>query len=573
MMTAGMSRDNIAGGAYVLVSGGRIVASRGFGVSDVSSRKRVHPDSTVFGLASTTKLFTAIAAVRMSREGRIDLDAPVAPYLGTSAIASRVEGATVSRLLTHTAGYDDPTIGSGARAAEDVIPLARYLDRMLTSPWLPPQTQTSYSNVGVALAGHVLALASGTPFPLLLDSTVFIPFGMQRTTVHQPLPLAIERARSFPYVFSDGRQVLVPRIFFNDAPASAAYSTPHDMGVLMTRLLAPPTAEDSAIAASLFSRRFTNHPALAGMTLGFRESGDREGVYEHGGDWQDYSNALYLDRPSGTGLFVVFSGAEGGQTATDLWSMVLKSLPAKPARYAFSQPTQAGPGPGCSSVEGSYRDTRMSRHSIAKLGVLTGDVPELTVRGSPNGLELNGRSYREIGGGVFKADNGRTIAFRCENGGETTHLFRGNAAASGYRRIDPGEKRSVQLGLLLFALVAAIVAIVVDVKRRHSRNELSDVMARALRVAASVSAVLLFLALAFFLVSTNPWEFQYGMPSSIANLQRLSWLPVALAPLALVVTLGALIRAKASAGVIEVLLAVPAVLLVILMVQWNLISL
>ena len=567
-----MSRDQIAGGAYVLVSGGRIVTSRGFGVTNVSSRKRVHPDSTAFGLASTTKLFTAIAAARMSREGRIDLDAPVAPYLGTSAIASRAGSATVSRLLTHTAGYDDPTIGSAGRTATDLIPLARYLDRMLTSPWLPPQTQTSYSNVGVALAGHVLSVAAGTPFPLLLDSAVFIPFGMQRTTVHQPLPQSIEQARAIPYAFSDGRQIPVPRIFFNDAPASAAYSTPHDMGVLMNRLLVPATAEDSAIAASLFSRRFTNHPALAGMTLGFRESGDREGVYEHGGDWQDYSNTLYLDRPSETGLFVVFSSAEGSRIGADLWSTVLKSLPAKPARYAFSQPTQAGPGPGCSGVEGTYRDTRMSRHSIAKLRMLTGDVPALVVRGSPNGLELNGRAYREIGGGVFKADDGRTIAFRCDNGGEATLLFRGNAPASSYRRIDPGEKRSVQIGLLLFALVAAIAAIVVDVKRRRSRNELTDVIARALRVAASVSVVVLFFALALLLVTTNPWAFQYGMPGSIANLQRLSWLPAALAPLALVMTLGALIRARAAAGVIEVMLAVPAILLVILMVQWNLIS-
>ena len=96
------------------------------------------------------------------------------------------------------------------------------------------------------------------------------------------------------------------------------------------------------------------------------------------------------------------------------------------------------------------------------------------------GAEFAAPTHVLFNGGVFKADDGRTIAFRCEDGGEATHLFRGNAPASSYRRIDPGEKRSVQIGLLLFALVASLVAIVVDLKRRRLRNELTDVIARSL---------------------------------------------------------------------------------------------
>jgi CubicO group peptidase (beta-lactamase class C family) len=567
-----MARDRIPGGAYVLVSGGRIVASRGFGVTDAASRLKVHPDSTMFGLSSTTKLFTAIAAARLSREGRIDLDAPVAPWFGTSPIASRVEGVTLARLLTHTAGYDDPTIGSAARVASDVIPLDRYLDRALTPAWLPPQTQTSYSNVGVALAGYVLAAASGTPFPHLVDSAVFIPYGMRRSSVRQPLPADLERARALPY--PPGGRNPVPRIFFNDAPASAAYSTAHDMGILMNRLLVPAAPEDSAIAATLFSRRFTNHPALAGMTLGFRESGDRDGVFEHGGDWQDYSNAVYLDRISGTGLFAAFSSPEGAATAAELWSIVLASLPSRPHRYAF---TKSAPGaataPRCSSIFGAYRDTRMSRHSVAKLGVLTGDVDELVVRESPAGLELNGRPYREVGSSVFQADDMRTIAFRCENGGPATHLFRGNAPASSYRRVAGDETRAAQLGLLLVALLGTLAAVIVDVRRRRLRSEATDLVARALRIAASVAVLAIFVVLVFLLVTTNPWEFQYGMPGAIATVQRFSPVALVLVALAVVVSLAALIRAKAAAGVVEVLLAVPAVLFVILMLQWNLVVL
>src|SRR5687768_16404988 len=137
-MNAGMRRDRIPGGAYVLLSNGKIVASRGFGVADVSTRRRVNPDSTVFGLASTTKLFTSIAAARLAREGDLDLDGPVAPYLAKTPLSERLDGVTVSRLLTHTAGLDDPAIGSSAKSARNLLPLESYVARSITEPWLTP---------------------------------------------------------------------------------------------------------------------------------------------------------------------------------------------------------------------------------------------------------------------------------------------------------------------------------------------------------------------------------------------------------------------------------------------------
>ena len=331
-MSAGMKRDGIPGGAYVLVSEGRIIASRGFGVADIRSGRRVDPDRTTFGLASTTKLLTAIAAARIARDGNVDLDAPIGPYVARSPLRDRVEGVTLSRLLTHTAGYDDPTIGSGARSARELLPLDAYLGRVLSAPWIRPGTSTSYSNAGIALAGHVLSVATGASFPALVDSLVLAPFGMRSTSLRQPLPEPLESARAIPYEGGADKPLEVPRIFFNDAPASAAYATPHDIGLLMAALLSPATPQDSALAASIFSRRFTNHPALPGVTLAFRESMDGDEIFEHGGDWQDYSNSLYLDRKSRSGLFAVFSTGEGSRTAGDLWSLVRNTLPPRPAR-------------------------------------------------------------------------------------------------------------------------------------------------------------------------------------------------------------------------------------------------
>ena len=568
-MSAGMRRDRIAGGAYVLVSGGRIIASRGFGVADVGTRKKIDPDSTVFGLASTTKLFTSIAAARLAREGKLDIDAPIAPYLANTPLSDKVDGITVSRLLTHTAGLDDPTIGSAARTAEGLLPIESYVARGFTRPWIKPGTVTSYSNVGVALAGHVMSLAAGAPYADLIDSAVFVPFGMLSSTVRQPLPASIEVRRAIPYSPSGDNQVPVPRIFFNDAPASAGYATPHDMGLLMMRLLAPQSPQDSALAVSLFSRRFSNHAAVPGMTLGFRESIDGDGIFQHGGDWQDYSNSMWLDRLSGTGLFVVFSSAEGGQTALDLWNIVRPTLPSRPARYTFRARSNAV---GCTDVDGAYRDTRMSHHTLAKLGALTGDIREVSVKTVAGGIQVRDRVYRDMGGGVFQSDSGRTIAFRCENGGRPAFLFFGSSPAASYRRIDAADSRAVQGLLLLLAFIATVGALIADIRRRKETNGIVDTSSRIVRIVAALAVVAFFVAMIILLVSTNPWAFQYGLPSSIAAIQAVSLGLVVIVALAMVLSVFSVVTAKARAGVLESVLAIPAVLLVLLMIQWNLLA-
>lgn len=569
-MIAGMRRDHIPGGAYVLVRDGQIVASRGFGLADVTTRRRVNPDSTVFGLASTTKLFTSIAAARLAREGALDLDAPIAPYLSRSSLSDRIEGVTLSRLLTHTAGFDDPTIGSAARSADGLLSLGTYVERAITEPWMRPGTATSYSNAGVALAGHVLALAAGRSFAELIDSTVFVPSGMRGSTVRQPLPASLEGRRAIPYSASGDNQIPVPRIFFNDAPASAGYATPHDVGLLMVGLLSPATPQDSAVAASLFSRRFTNHPAVPGMTLGFRESIDGDGIFEHGGDWQDYSNSLWLDRVSGTGLFAVFSSAEGAATALELWNVVKASLPPRPTRFTFKARSNAA---GCSDIDGTYRDTRMSRHSIAKLGALTGDIREAAIRTVPAGIQLRGQLYRDMGGGVFQSDAGRTIAFRCPEGGRPSHLFLGATPATAYRRIDAAEGRGVQGGVLLLAFIATVGAAIADIRRRRERNGVWDTAPRIARIVASLAAVAFFIAMVFLLVSTDPWDFQYGLPTAIRGVQSISLGVTIVAGIAVILSVLAVVSARARAGILELLLAIPAGLLVLLMLQWNLLVL
>ncbi len=112
----------------------------------------------LFDLASLTKVFTAVAALRLVDDGRIDLDEPVEAVLpvGAGDAAHRI---TLRHLLTHSSGL--PAEGrewrEGLRGAE----LRR---RVLQRPLgFEPGGGHLYSDVGYIAAGEYLERVSGRP--------------------------------------------------------------------------------------------------------------------------------------------------------------------------------------------------------------------------------------------------------------------------------------------------------------------------------------------------------------------------------------------------------------------------
>jgi CubicO group peptidase (beta-lactamase class C family) len=72
-----------AGGATVVtvVKGRDLVFMKGYGLANPKARTAVDPASTLFRIGSITKLFTAIAALRLIERGVIDPDKDVNTYL------------------------------------------------------------------------------------------------------------------------------------------------------------------------------------------------------------------------------------------------------------------------------------------------------------------------------------------------------------------------------------------------------------------------------------------------------------------------------------------------------------
>ena len=116
------------GMALCIQVGGETVVDLWAGVADKDGQQAWHSD-TLLNLFSCTKTFTAVTALQLVGEGKLDLDAPVARYWPEFAAAGK-ERITLRHLLSHQAGlpairqslpaealYDWPTM-TAALAAE-----------------------------------------------------------------------------------------------------------------------------------------------------------------------------------------------------------------------------------------------------------------------------------------------------------------------------------------------------------------------------------------------------------------------------------------------------------------------
>jgi CubicO group peptidase (beta-lactamase class C family) len=78
-----LEKSDVPGMSIALIRDGRLVWSKGFGVSNVVTKKPV-TTNTIFEAASLSKPVFAYAVLRLVDEGKLNLDTPLNKYLGNN---------------------------------------------------------------------------------------------------------------------------------------------------------------------------------------------------------------------------------------------------------------------------------------------------------------------------------------------------------------------------------------------------------------------------------------------------------------------------------------------------------
>lgn len=159
-----------------------------YGKPNKNSEQTVDGDS-VYEIGSVTKVFTATLLADMVERGEVSLTDPISKYLPKSVKTPTRDGKeiTLLDLSTQTSGL--PRL-PGNFAPKDVQnPYADYsVEQMyafLSSYALTRDigSKYEYSNLGVGLLGHILALRAGTDYETLVRTRICEPLKMDSTHV------------------------------------------------------------------------------------------------------------------------------------------------------------------------------------------------------------------------------------------------------------------------------------------------------------------------------------------------------------------------------------------------------
>ncbi len=174
------AHSGLPGFAVTVTRGTSLLCAGGRGVDHAGAPMTA---TTPLSLASLSKSFTAVAAVRLAARGEIALDRPVVAQLAEFDTADP-RGALITprHLLTQTSGLTDATAHAEAidNAWDPAGAVARLHSATLAAG---PGARFAYTNANYEVIARLLEVAGGAPFAEILRREVFAPLGMVDTRV------------------------------------------------------------------------------------------------------------------------------------------------------------------------------------------------------------------------------------------------------------------------------------------------------------------------------------------------------------------------------------------------------
>jgi CubicO group peptidase (beta-lactamase class C family) len=275
---------NLSGVSVALVHDQRVIYARGFGFAD-KDRKVPATEETVYRAGSISKLFTALGVMQQAERGRLDIDQPITNYLPEFKVVVPFENAkpiTLRQLMSHRSGMvRESPVGGYLDDSEPGIErsVASVSDCVLV---YPPEARTRYSNIGVTIAGQVMAKVAGQDFVAYQRDELLGPIGMHSSSFLLDRPLKARLAKGYlPVAQKEGgvREIVSPQFELGTIPAGNLYTTAEDLARFLMFLFNEGRAGERSLLqpetlASMFVPQFTTE--ATGFGHGFSAGKFRE---------------------------------------------------------------------------------------------------------------------------------------------------------------------------------------------------------------------------------------------------------------------------------------------------------
>jgi CubicO group peptidase (beta-lactamase class C family) len=401
----------------------------------------------MFGIGSVSKIFAAIAAMKLVERGVVDLDTPLVHYLPSFRMASAgYEKITVRMLLNHSSGFP----GTDYRNSETTSAVPGYLNQVLQTLSMarlkvPPGYMSVYSNDGFTLIEALAQAMTGKSYVQFVQDEILTPLGMENTRY----TIGAFPAGSYAKVYVNG--VVQPQEFVNVFASGGVYTTAKDMAriammflgggtVDKTRILSGASVAEMAVDQTVgtFNPVHSNSTAFG---LGW-DSVSQPGLLAVGidgwlksGDVSGYSAAIVVSPMAQLGIVVIGASGFGSDRAVVIAERVLLRALAENGRIAgFPSPLPAVVPPVApvsdgllAAIAGEYAGGT----AIVQLQAQP-DGSLLFLTRSVNGWTQFGFPMKYRNDGWFASDETPLVAIEVVNAGGTQYIVKRAPAGYGH---------------------------------------------------------------------------------------------------------------------------------------------
>jgi CubicO group peptidase (beta-lactamase class C family) len=217
------------GCALAVIENGKTLHKRGYGIADLEHAVPITSQS-VFGLASISKQFTAMAVLMLVEQGKLSLDDDVRKYL--PELPDYGMPITIEHLLHHTSGLREPHYLSELAGWrwDDVFTNADALNLLVHQKELnfPPGTEHSYTNTGYILLGIIVQRVSSHTLRAFTEEHIFRPLAMTNTKFKDDHTMLVKN-RALGYHPDKGGGFRLSMPHYETVGSSNLYSTLDDL--------------------------------------------------------------------------------------------------------------------------------------------------------------------------------------------------------------------------------------------------------------------------------------------------------------------------------------------------------
>ena len=218
-------------GAILVAENDKIIDKRAYGLSSIEYDVSNKID-TKFNIASITKMITAVAALQLYEQGKINLKKPIGKYLPNYPNETVINSVTVHQLLTHTSGLNnfyvndlDKIKNSEYKEISDFVPLFAN-DTLLSKPG----TKYDYSGTGFVVLGLIIEKVSGENYYDYIRKNILEPSNMIATSEIQVDSIVKNKASGYTSQFGQNKVLKKNDYYLTKAsPAGFYYSTVEDL--------------------------------------------------------------------------------------------------------------------------------------------------------------------------------------------------------------------------------------------------------------------------------------------------------------------------------------------------------